>query len=111
MPTTTTTLPQPDFTLSVSPASQPVTAGGGIAYTVTITRLGGFSGSVRLSASGLPNRANASFSPNPVPSPGTNSTMSVTTNSRTQAGTYTLNVTGKSGSLSHSYQVNLVVQA
>src|SRR4029077_7590128 len=38
------------------------------------------------------------------------STMSVTTSASTQAGTYSLTITGVSGSLSHTAGVTLVVQ-
>ena len=99
----------PDFSLSASPSSQSVTQGNGTSYTATVTPSGGFTGSVTLSASGLPAGANVSFSPNPMSS-GT-STMSVTTSSTTPTGTYTLTITGTSGSLTHSTNVTLVVNA
>src|SRR5207245_7336033 len=55
----------PDFTLSASPASQTVSAGGSTSYTVTITPTGGFTDPVSLSVSGLPSGASASVTPNP----------------------------------------------
>ena len=77
--------------------------------TATVTPSGGFTGSVTLSASGLPSGANATFSPNPISSG--NSTMNVTTSTSTPAGTYLLTITGTSGSLSHTATVTLVVSA
>src|SRR6266852_4309146 len=108
--TTSVTLvvqPPPDYSLSASPSSQTVTQGMGAGYTVTVTPTGGFAGSVTLSAGGLPGGVAATFSPNPTTA---SSTMSVTTSASTLAGTYTLIVTGVSGTLSHSTTVTLVVQ-
>ncbi|TMC96546.1 MAG: hypothetical protein E6J05_14020, partial [Chloroflexi bacterium] len=110
--TTTATLvvqpvPPPDYSLSASPSSQTVTQGFGASYTVSVTRISGFAGSVTLGASGLPGGAGATFSPNPTNS---SSTMSVTTSATTPAATYTLTITGVSGSLSHATSVSLVVQ-
>jgi hypothetical protein len=97
-----------DFSVSATPASQTVTAGGGTSYTATATGSGGFSGNVAFSASGLPTGASASFNPASVTGSGS-STMSVTTTTSTPAGTYTVTITGTSGSLVHSTTVTLVV--
>jgi P2-related tail formation protein len=98
----------PDFSLSASPSSQSVPQGLGAAYTITVSRIAGFSGSVTLSSSGLPSGAGATFSPNPA---STSSTMSVTTSATTPAGTYTVTVNGVSGSLNHTTSVALVVSS
>jgi len=98
----------PNFSLSASPASQSVVQGSSTSYTVTITPSGGFTGSVTLSASGLPAGAAASFAPNPATS---TSTMSVTTSSTTPTGSYPLTITGTSGTLSHTASVTLIVTA
>jgi hypothetical protein len=97
-----------DFSLSVTPASQTVTAGQSASYTVSTTVTSGSATSVTLSASGLPSGAGASFSPNPVTS-GNASTMTVTTSSGTPAGTSTITVTGTSSSTSHSATTSLTV--
>lgn len=99
--------PSPSFALAVTPASQTVAAGQGTSYTVTLSRSGGFTGSVQLRVGGLPNQTSASFTPNPVS--GTTSTLTVHTKRQTRAGTYTLTVTGTSGSLAASAQATLVV--
>jgi hypothetical protein len=106
-----TATPKPDFSLSASPSSQTVVQGASTSYTATITRSGGFTGSVTLSASGLPAGANATFNPNPVASTSTTSTMAVTTSTTTPTGTYTVTITGVSGSLSHTVTVTLIVTA
>jgi uncharacterized protein (DUF58 family) len=100
--------PQGDFTLAGSPASQTVTPGGPTSYGVTITPNNGFTGQVTLSVTGLPTGASGSFAPNPATS---TSTLSVTTGSNTPPGTYTLTITGISGSLTHTAAVTLVVSA
>ena len=99
----------PDFTLTATPPSQTVTRGKSTTYSVTVTGTGGFTGSVHVTVSGVPSRANASINPNNV-SPGGSSTMTVNTASRTPTGTYTLKVTGTGGDLNHSTTVTLVVQ-
>jgi len=98
----------PDFSISGTPASQSVTAGGGTSYTVSIGALNGFSGTVSLSASGLPSGATANFSPSSVSGSGS-STLKVSTSSATVAGSFTLTVTGTSGSLTHRAGVMLTV--
>jgi len=98
----------PDFSISASPASQTVLQGNSTTYTVTVTPSGGFSGTVTLSASGLPSGASASFNPPTIIGSGS-STMTVTTSASTPPGTYTLTITGTSGNLTHSTTVTLVV--
>jgi hypothetical protein len=98
----------PDFSISATPSSQTVTAGNGTSYTANVGNNNGFTGTISLSASGLPSGASSSFNPTSVTAPGS-STLTVTTSSSTPAGTDTLTVTGTSGSLVHSTQVTLVV--
>src|SRR5439155_563604 len=95
--------PPPDFTLSASPASRTVgLLGDSTSYSVTISPVGGFTGQVTLSVSGLPQGANGSFAPNPATA---SSTLSVTTSPITLPGTYTLTITGVSGALTHTTTV------
>src|ERR671932_1919399 len=81
---------QPGFSIAASPSSATVAPGGSADYTVTVSRTGGFSDPVTLSASGLPAGATATFTPNPADS----STLTVATNSATPPGTYPLTITG-----------------
>jgi hypothetical protein len=100
--------PAPDFVLGALPASRTITRGSSTTYAVSITPVNGFNGSVSLSVvSGLPNKASASFSPNPATS---SSTLTVSTNRNTRRGTFTLTIRGTSGSLTHTKTVTLVVQ-
>ncbi len=99
----------PDFSVSATPSSRTVRRGSSTTYTVTVTALNGFAGTVGLSVSGLPSRSSASFSPTSVTGSGT-STMTVRTDSKTPRGTYTLTIRGTSGSLAHTTPVTLIVQ-
>jgi serine protease AprX len=103
------TAPNADFALAVSPNSRTVKRGGRTSYTATISPLNGFSGAVTLGVSNLPAGATFGFSPNPVTGAGS-STLTVKTGKSTPVGSYQLQVTGSSGSLSHSQSVGLVVR-
>src|SRR5207247_4988312 len=95
-----------DVTRAAVPSTQPVTPGGSTSYSVNISPTGGFSGQVNLSVGGLPSGASGSFAPNPATA---SSTLSVTTGTGTPVGTYTLTITGVSGSLMHTTTVSLTV--
>ena len=97
------------FTLGAPLASQAVTQGGSVAYSIAIFATGGFSDPVSLSASGLPAGASASFSPNPATPGSTASTLTVTTGSATPAGSHTFTVTGTSGAITQTTGLTLVV--
>jgi hypothetical protein len=97
----------PDYAVSTTSSSQTVAAGSDASYGVNVTPTGGFSGDVALSVSGLPTGASGSFNPATVNGGGP-STLTVATSGVTP-GSYTLTITGTSGSTSHSTQVTLVV--
>src|SRR5205809_409084 len=98
--------PLSNFTLAASPLSQTVLPGGSTSYSVAISPTGGFTGQVNLSVGGLPSGASGSFAPTPATA---SSTLSVTTGTGTPLGTYTLTITGISGSLTHTTTVSLTV--
>lgn len=97
-----------NFSLSASPSSLTLTQGGSGNSTITVTPAGGFTGSVNLSASGLPAGVTASFGTNPATS---TSTLTLSTSSTAATGTATVTITGTSGSLTHTTTVNLTVNA
>jgi hypothetical protein len=97
-----------DFGLAATPASQSVTAGNRAAFTATVNALNGFTGTVTLTAAGLPAGATASFSPATITSAGS-STLTISTTAATAAGTYPLVITGTSGTLQHTANVSLTV--
>ncbi|MGA7080755.1 MAG: protease pro-enzyme activation domain-containing protein [Terriglobales bacterium] len=96
----------PAFALSANPSSVSVTQGGQATSTITVTPEDGFSGSVTLSASGLPNGVTANFNPNPAT--GT-STLTFTASGTAATGTVTVTVQGVSGSLTNSTLISLTV--
>ena len=96
----------PSFTLSASPASPSVGQGGSATTTITVIGQNGFSGTVSLAASGLPNGVTASFNP---ASTSTSSVLTLAATSSTATGTTQITVTGTSGSLAPSTPVNLTV--
>ena len=98
-----------DFSVSVTPTSLTVSRGSNGAYSVAVAAGSGFTGAVSLSVSGLPRRTNASFNPASITGSGS-STLTVNTNHKTPAGTFTLTVTAISGGLTHSQQVTLTVR-
>ena len=100
----------PDFTVSATPSSQTVVAGGATSYTITVTPENGFGSSVSFATSALPSGVTAAFQPTSVTGPGSTQ-MSVTTSTSTPAGTYPISVTAAGGGISHTTQVTLVVQA
>jgi uncharacterized membrane protein len=102
--------PKTGFSIAVSPSSQTVSPGGKTTYTVSVARVNGFTGSVSLAVSGLPNGASGSFSVNPLSSSQASSVLTVDTSSSTPAGTYKLSITGAGGNLTDSASVKLVVQ-
>jgi len=98
-------VPAPDFSIDIQAGSQTVARGGKAVYTVTITRLNGFTGGVKLTISGLPGGGGAptaQFNPSTINNPGTTSTLTITTKSSGKAGSWNLTVTGTSGGLKHS---------
>ncbi len=104
--------PAPDFAISASPAKQTVVRGNGTSYTITVSAVAGFSGTVTLSASGLPTGASGLFNPTSVTlgSSGT-ATFTVSTTSSAKLGNATVTIRGTSGSLNHTAIVSLQVKA
>jgi hypothetical protein len=110
--TLTVVAPSPDFSITAAPSNRTLTRGQKTTYTATVTSLNSFAGKVGLSLTGCPSRSTCTFNPKSLtlpPSPA-NSTLTVSTGSRTPRGTYTLTITGTSGSLKHSTTVSLTLQ-
>ncbi|HEV2990078.1 MAG TPA: carbohydrate-binding protein [Candidatus Angelobacter sp.] len=98
----------PDFSVSATPASQSVTAGGSTSFAVSVASLNGFNGTVTLSVAGAPGGATASFSSSSINQSGS-STLNISTLNSVPSGSFTLTVTGTSGSLSHAANVTLTL--
>jgi VCBS repeat-containing protein len=98
-----------DFSLSASPTTLQIPRGGSASDTITVSALQGFTGTVSLSLSGLPQRTSASCSPSTVAGSGS-SVLTIKVNRPARSGTYNLTITGTSGNLVHSIPLTLVVQ-
>lgn len=103
--------PNPDFTVSATPASQTVNAGSSTTYNVTVSPLNGFTGNVGLAASGMPSGDSGSFSPASVAGGSGTSTLTLSTAAGSSAGNSTVTITGTSGALTHSTTATLSVVA
>ncbi|MDX1913924.1 MAG: zinc-dependent metalloprotease family protein [Saprospiraceae bacterium] len=73
---------------------------------ISTTALAGFSTPVTLSATGLPNGATATFSPNPV-APGAVSTVTITFPTDAVEGVYDVNIIGTAGAASSTSTITL----
>ncbi len=98
----------PNFTLSPNLNTVTITQGSTGTSTITIAPLNGFSGSVTLSASGLPSGVTASFTPNPATS---TSVLTLTASATAATGTVTATIAGTSGTLTNTTTVGLTVSA
>ncbi len=96
----------PNFSLSASPASVTVVQGATAASTITVTSTGGFTGSVTLSASGMPAGVTAAF--NPASTTGT-SALTFTASGTATTGNATVTITGTSGTLTRTTTIALTV--
>jgi len=99
--------PAPDFTLSANPSSLTVNQGASAASTLSITRVGGFTGSVAFSATGLPSGVTASF--NPTSTTGTSSTVTFTASSAATLGSANVTITATGGGLTRTTVIALTV--
>ncbi len=99
-----------NFSISASPASVSVVAGGSTSSTISTATTSGSAQTVSLTVSGAPSGVTATLSPTSVTSGGS-STLSISTATTTAAGTYTLTVTGSAASGSHTTSVSLTVTA
>jgi len=97
------------FTLSASPSSVTITQGGAAGTsTITVNDLNGFTGSVSLTASGLPSGVTATFNPT---STTTTSTLSLTASGTATTGTFPVTITGTSGGLMATTSLTLTVNS
>ena len=106
--TAAVTLNVSDFSVTATPATRTVVVGGSATYTVSVSALSGFTGTVGFAISGLPAGATAGFSPASVTNSGS-STLTVTTAAGTASGSYPLSITASGGTLQHTAAVTLNV--
>jgi len=96
----------PAFSLSSSASTISFTPGGSGTSTINVNPQNGFTGSVSLSASGLPSGVTASFSP---ASAVTSSLLTLSSSASAAPGIYTVTINGTSGSLHASTTISLTV--
>ena len=106
---TVTTVTQPDFAIARNPTSLSVNRGANGSVALTLTRSGGFTGSVSFSASGLPAGVTATFSP--ASTTGNTSTLTLAASSTAALGNATVTINASSGGATpaHSTTVALTV--
>jgi subtilase family serine protease len=104
---TVTPTPQ-GFALSVSPATVAVAQGNSATTTITVTDVGGFAGTVTLSASGLTSGLTASFAPGSAA--GTQVlTITASSSATVTSSPETVTITGTSGTMSATTSIALTV--
>ena len=113
-PTPTPTPTLKDFSLSLSPTSNKLAAWCDKCYmaTVYVTSVGGFNDPVSLYASKPSPQIGPTLDPNiviPPPDGTASSKLLVTATTEASPGTYVINITGVSGSVSKSVQFTLTV--
>jgi endoglucanase len=96
------------FTLKPSAAALTVIRGSSGTDTITVTDVGGFTGSVTLAASGLPSGVTAAFATNPTTA---TSVLTLTASATATVGTSTVTITGTSGTLTATTTIALTVSA
>src|SRR3989442_593584 len=102
-----TTPSGPNFSLSANPASVSFVAGQSATSTISLHPMGGFNGTVALNASSLP----AGITSSCVPSNISGSQSSTCTFTGSATGSYTVTITGRSGSLVHTTSIRVTVTA
>jgi cellulose 1,4-beta-cellobiosidase len=107
---TLTVTAEPNFTISASPAAISLPPNTNPTSTITVTFVGGLTGSVSLSATGLPSGVSANFAPSSLNASGT-SVVNFTSQASTPAGTTNISIVGTDGSITHSATIALTVPA
>jgi len=102
-----------DFTITATPSSETISSGHQAVYTITVTPLGGLTGSVILSCSGGPPNSGCVVSPavDNLQGAPISSSVTLSPNKNVTHGTFTLTFTGTyGGQLVHSVAVTLTVK-
>jgi len=97
--------PVPDFSIAPNPASIAFVPSQSATSTISLQSTGGFTGSVALTTASSPSGVTGSCSPSTISGPQT-STCTLT---GTTAGSYSVTVTGTSGSLAHATTISVSV--
>ena len=98
----------PSFTLAASPATLSVTPGASGTGTIVVTDVGGFTGAVTLTATGLPTGVTATFGTNAATS---SSVVTLAASCAATTGSAAITITGTSGTLTALTTIALTVPA
>jgi hypothetical protein len=99
------------FQMNSSPSSVGVMQGQSATTSIATNVTSGSAQSVKLSASGLPVGATASFTPTPISSDHGSSILKISASTSTPTGTYTITVKGTGTSTTYYLSMNLTVIA
>lgn len=99
-----------NFSLSATPSSRTIVAGGSSTNYIINSTSTNFSSSIALSVNGLPSGASGGFSPTSIVPPAS-STLTVSANASTTPGTYPLTITGIGGGKTNSAPATLIINA
>jgi photosystem II stability/assembly factor-like uncharacterized protein len=105
--------PAASIQVAVSPATLTLEQGQSGTVTLTLTRGGGFSGTVSVAVSGLPAGVTASVSPSPLTGATTSAIVTVTVGPQVAPGTYTATVQASAagvGSVTATYQLTVTAR-
>lgn len=103
--------PTPDFKGIVAPLNSILVPGGSVSITATLQPLYGFTGDVIVSASDLPPGITPSYNPVLVPGGSGSTTITLTAATTVPLGTYSVTISGNSGSITHSSTLPLLVNS
>jgi cellulose 1,4-beta-cellobiosidase len=105
---TLTVIAEPNFTITASPTALSLPPNSNPTSTITITYVGGLTGSVSVSASNVPNGVSANFSPSSVNNTGT-VTVNFFAQTGTPAGTTNVSINGTDGAITHSATIAITI--
>ena len=98
-----------EFNLSANPTSQAIVAGSSAAYTISISPVNGFTGTVSLNASASTTNVSASFDNTTITGGSGSATLTVATTTATPSGSATITVTASD--TAHNISQNVAVTA
>jgi cellulase/cellobiase CelA1 len=101
----------PQFLITASSPTVSLPVGTNPTDTFTITFLGGLTGSVSVSATGLPSGMQANFSPSSVNAPGGTIVANFSAQSSTPAGSYPIKIVGTNGTVTNFVTITITIPA
>jgi hypothetical protein len=102
-----------EFSVSANPTSQIITAGASATYTISVSAVNGFTGTVSLNASSSSSNIVASFDNTTISGGSGSAVLTISTTNATPAGNVTITVTAtdSANNVSHNVAVTASVQA